>query len=68
MNENILKQIKNCRKQRNMTLTDLSEKTGISAGYLSHLENGSRKNPSYDTLVKISNALDLDITFFFNNN
>ncbi len=68
MNENILKQIKHCRKQRNMTLTDLSEKTGISAGYLSHLENGGRKNPSYDTLLKISKALDLDITFLFNNN
>ena len=50
-----------------MTLTDLSEKTGISAGYLSHLENGGRKNPSYDTLLKISNALELDITFLFKN-
>lgn len=68
MNKNILKQIKNCRKQRNMTLSDLSDKTGISAGYLSHLENGSRKNPSLVILSKISKALDLDITFLFKNN
>ena len=34
--------IKKYRIERNMTLRTLAEKVGISAGYLCHLENGTR--------------------------
>ena len=40
-----------------ITLEDISEKTGYSVGYLSHLENGSRENPSKEAMEKIATAL-----------
>lgn len=54
MYQNRMKQI---RKERGITLTSVSEKTGISVGYLSHLENGTRKNPSIEIMDKIAKAL-----------
>ena len=41
-----LNQMRKLRISKNMTLEELSEKTGISAGYLCHLEKRKRKNPS----------------------
>lgn len=54
------------RKKQKLTLKELSEKTGVSAGYLSHLENGSRTNPSMKTMYKISQAVkaSIDEVFF----
>ena len=49
--------IKKIRKEREMRLIDLAEKSGISVGYLSHLENGSRSNPSRGVMESISFAL-----------
>ena len=49
--------IKKFRKQREMKLKELAEKAGISVGYLSHLENGSRANPSREVMESISFAL-----------
>ena len=49
--------IKKFRKQKQMKLKELAEKAGISVGYLSHLENGSRANPSREVMESISFAL-----------
>lgn len=49
--------IKKIRKEREMRLIDVAEKSGISVGYLSHLENGSRSNPSIGVMENISFAL-----------
>lgn len=65
MNAKILEQIKYCRKQKGITLKELSDKSGISQGYISLLENGGRKNPSFNTLIKICKVLDMDISFLF---
>lgn len=60
--------IKKFRERRNMTLKDLSEEVGVSVGYLSHLERGSRSNPSKEVMEKISIALDASIpAIFFSN-
>ena len=40
-----------------MTLVKLSEISGVSVGYLCHLEKGSRRNPSIEIMEKISKAL-----------
>lgn len=40
-----------------ITLEDISNGTGYSVGYLSHLENGSRENPSKEAMEKIAIAL-----------
>lgn len=34
------------RKQKGMTLEEMSKMVGISTGYLCHLEKGTRENPS----------------------
>lgn len=49
--------IKKIRKEREMRLIDVAEKSGISVGYLCHLENGSRANPSIGVMESISFAL-----------
>ena len=62
MYQNRMKQI---RKKKGITLTDLSKKTGISRGYLSHLENGSRKNPSIEIMDNISKNLGKSVSNVF---
>lgn len=54
MYNNRMKQI---RKEIGMTLEELSSKTGISVGYLSHLERGTRENPTICVMDKIAYAL-----------
>lgn len=54
--------LKEFRIKKNLTLTQLSKLTGLSVGYLCHLENGSRTNPSYKSLSLIANALNIDIS------
>lgn len=53
------------RKQKGMTLTDLAAKTGLSSGYLCHLERGSRKNPSSITMEKIAKELGKNVQEIF---
>lgn len=62
MYQNRMQQI---RKEKGITLTCLSEKTGISVGYLSHLEKGSRKNPSIEMMDKIAKVLGKSVSDVF---
>ncbi len=57
--------IKKYRENQNMTLKDLSNKVGVSIGYLSHLERGSRSNPSKEVMEKIAIALNASIPEIF---
>lgn len=57
--------IKKFRENKNMTLKELSEEVGISVGYLSHLERGSRSNPSKEVMEKIAIALNSTIPEIF---
>jgi transcriptional regulator with XRE-family HTH domain len=43
----------------------LAKITGLSVGYICHLEKGERKNPSYNVMYKISNALEKSISEVF---
>lgn len=61
----VASKLKYYRKKQKLTLKELSEKTGISVGYLSHLENGSRSNPSMKTMYKISQAVNTSIEAVF---
>jgi XRE family transcriptional regulator of biofilm formation len=58
-------QVKKAREEKGMTLVKLSEISGVSVGYLCHLEKGSRKNPSIEIMEKISKALNKSITEIF---
>lgn len=53
------------RKHLNMTLSEMASKVGISPGYLCHLENGSRNNPSIRVMEKIACVLHSSISDIF---
>lgn len=55
--------IKTIRKEKNITLAKLSEKTGFSAGYISQIENGKREKPSQEFLKGIAYGLDVSDTY-----
>ncbi len=61
--------IKYIRKEKGITLLKLAELANISAGYLCHLEKGTRKNPSLEVMERISKALNKSINevFLFKN-
>ena len=61
MNDKILKQIKQCREEKKLTIQELSEITGVSYNYLYQLEKGTKLNPSLHTLERIVKALGLEI-------
>ena len=48
-----------------MTLRKLADLSGISVGYLCHLEQGTRKNPSLGVMEKISKSLNKSVAEVF---
>ena len=61
MYEKILENIRYYKNKTNMSIEDLSSKTNLSIPYLSSLIKGTRKNPSLDTIYKLSTAFEIDI-------
>lgn len=57
--------IREYRKQTGMSLEEMSSKIGISAGYLCHLEKGTRKNPSTQIMENIAKVLNKTIVEVF---
>ena len=57
--------LKFIRKSENMTIQELSEKSGVSMGYICHLERGTIKNPSKEIMEKIAVALKRTVTEIF---
>ena len=57
--------IKEIREKKGIKQRELAELTGLSVGYICHLEKGSRKNPSYNKMVSIANELNENITKVF---
>ncbi len=60
-----LNKMKKIRAAKNITLKDLSNMTGISIGYLCHLEKGTRKNPSMHVMEKIAKELGESVSTVF---
>lgn len=50
--------ISKIRKEKQMTKVELSKKTGINIGHITHIEKGER-NPSHKALKSITNALEV---------
>ena len=60
--------IREFRTEKGMTLSHFSELTGVSIGYICHLEKGTRNNPSMQIMEKISKCLNKSVSeIFFNN-
>lgn len=58
------REVKNYRKQHNITVAELAKSTGLSIGMLSKIENGMT-SPSLTTLQALANALSVPLTSFF---
>lgn len=56
--EILLKQV---RQEKNITLNKLSEKSGVSTTHINDIENNI-KSPSLFVMVRLSKALDVEIT------
>ncbi|NFH79635.1 helix-turn-helix transcriptional regulator [Clostridium botulinum] len=58
MHNQVLK-TKEFRKLKNLTVSQLSYKSGVATGYITELENGKYKNPSLQIICKLSKALNI---------
>ncbi len=56
--EILLKQV---RQEKNMTLSMLSKKSGVSRTHINDIEN-NLKSPSLFVMVRLAKALDVEIT------
>ncbi|MDM5332911.1 XRE family transcriptional regulator [Ureibacillus composti] len=62
--EELSTKIREIRNERNLTLKELSEKTGLSISFLSQVERAS-SSIAITSLKKIADALEVPITNFF---
>jgi len=60
----ISEKIRNLRKEQDLTLKDLSLKTGLSVSFLSQVENGY-SSLAITSLKKIAEALNVSMNYFF---
>jgi transcriptional regulator with XRE-family HTH domain len=56
-------QVKRRRRDRQQTLAQVAEATGLNVGYLSQVEN-DKASPSLETLAALADALDVPIAWF----
>ena len=59
-------ELKKVRKSRKMTLQELSDRSSLSISFLSQVERGLR-TLTFTSMNKISEALDVNVNFFFGN-
>ena len=56
-------QVRRRRRERGLTLSQVSEATRLNVGYLSQVEN-DKASPSLETLAALADALDVPIAWF----
>lgn len=59
--KNIGQRIREIREKGEITLTDLARRVGISKSHLSAIERGEIENPSFNTVRKIGQELDVSL-------
>lgn len=59
--------LRNCRKAKRLTQADLAEKVALSTEMISKIERGVA-SPSFGTVEKIAEVLDVSEGFLFGNN
>mgnify|MGYP000937677316 len=57
--------IKEMRERQKMTQEELAEKSGISRGTISALENGTMRDTMSSTLLKLAQALNTSVDRIF---
>ena len=53
----LLRQLKVAREERGLSLSDLTDLTGMDRSAISKLETGQRPNPTVETLVRYAEAV-----------
>ncbi|MGY4690611.1 helix-turn-helix domain-containing protein [Salibacterium sp. K-3] len=49
------------RRKKRLSLSELSNRTGISKSYLSYIERDVKQNPSIEVLKKIASVMDISV-------
>ncbi len=62
--ENLAQKIKKIRKEADLSMADLSKRTGLSEAYLSKLEKGEYKSLSLRTCKTLADGLSLSLREF----
>ncbi len=57
----LVRSLRQMREQAQLSLADLSQRSGMDKAMLSRLENGHVPNPGIETISRYVNALDKDI-------
>ena len=57
--------IRELREEMKMTQEELADKSGVSRGTISALENGSMRNTTSKTLLKLAQALNTSVERIF---
>ena len=60
-----MNKIKEIRQNMGRKAADVAHDAGITEGYLCHLENGGRSNPSRAVMERIAKALDSTVPAVF---
>ena len=63
-NDCFAKHLKGIRKSKGLSQSDLAKLTGLKPAAISHLETGPQR-PSFDTLVKLADALSVSMDYLF---
>ena len=59
--------IKQLRKEKRMSISELAEKAGVAKSYLSSIERNLQSNPSIQFIEKISQVLGVSVNDIINN-
>ena len=59
----LMVQLREVRERMGLSLTDLSERTGLTRAAISRLENGWNLNPTLETLYRYTEALGVGLKF-----
>lgn len=56
--------LKELRLSKGLGVNQLALKSGVSASQISRFENGERKDPTFETVKKLSQALGVSTSYF----
>lgn len=66
-NDGYMVKLRNARRKRGLTQSELAQLVGVTTNYISLIEKG-KKNPSTKTLKKLALALDVPVSSFLEDN
>ena len=61
MNDDFAKLLRKLRLAKGYSLQQLAQRSNVTVSYLSRLENGVRKTPTFSVLQHIAEGLDVDV-------